>query len=197
MSTVVRLVPPEKGRSVTPTWSNRPASFACSLCRVVQNGATMKTRTTPAPIRLTISVDPTTHAVYQRLADSVGRGLGSSIGEWLKDTSEAAAKMAETIEHVRNGPKRVTAELVHDSSPHQAAVDVLAKAKRSSEALACDAPQKSAGRVGAAKTPRLVIRGGKSTEMGTVSGLRKGSMPPAKVQAYADTNGIPPRGSKP
>lgn len=71
----------------------------------------MITRTSPPPIRLTIPVDPETHAIFQRLAKAGNMSTGRAMGEWLRDTVDAAELMASTMERARAAPKLVTAEL--------------------------------------------------------------------------------------
>jgi len=71
----------------------------------------MSTKPLPPSIRLTIPVDPETHAIFQRLAKAGNMSTGRAMGEWLKDTMEAAELMASTMERARAAPKIVTAEL--------------------------------------------------------------------------------------
>jgi hypothetical protein len=65
----------------------------------------------PSSIRLTIPVDSDVHAIFQRLAKAGNMSTGRAMGEWLKDTVEAAELMASTMERARAAPKVVTAEL--------------------------------------------------------------------------------------
>jgi hypothetical protein len=65
----------------------------------------------PSTIRLTIPVDSEVHAIFQRMAQAGNVSTGRAMGEWLKDTSEAAELMAATMERARVAPKLVTAEL--------------------------------------------------------------------------------------
>ena len=124
----------------------------------------MKPRTTPKPIRLTIPVDPETHAVFQRLADVGGKSLGAAMGEWLHSTRDAAASIAMQLDELQLGVRRASAEIVarHEKSPRAVALDVVAKAKRTAAAprgptSGVSEPQRSAQ----PSPPRLVIRGGK------------------------------------
>lgn len=76
----------------------------------------MSTKTLPPPtplpaIRLTIPVDAEVHAIFQRLAKAGNMSTGRAMGEWLKDTVEAAELMASSMERARAAPKIVTAEL--------------------------------------------------------------------------------------
>jgi len=125
----------------------------------------MKPRTTPKPIRLTIPVDPETHAIFQRLADVGGRSLGAVMGDWLRHTRDGAASIATQLDELHVGVRRASAEIVamHDKSPHAVAADVVSKAKRSAAAPRGPAGGDTAPRRSAQPSPpRLVIRGGKS-----------------------------------
>lgn len=66
---------------------------------------------TPSTIRLTIPVDIDVHGIFQRLAKAGNMSTGRAMGEWLRDTVEAAELMASTMERARAAPKVVTAEL--------------------------------------------------------------------------------------
>lgn len=70
----------------------------------------MTSPTTPK-IRLTITVTPEVHAVYQRLADSTGVSLGKTMGEWLESTIEGANFMAGKMEQARAAPGLVMREI--------------------------------------------------------------------------------------
>lgn len=66
----------------------------------------------PTPnIRLTITVTPEVHAVYQRLAASTGASLGKTMGEWLETTIEGAQYMAGKMEQARAQPGLVMREI--------------------------------------------------------------------------------------
>lgn len=62
-------------------------------------------------IRLTISVSPEAHEVFQRMATATGQSLGMTMGEWLDETSEAAQFLALKLEQAREQPKLVMKEL--------------------------------------------------------------------------------------
>lgn len=66
----------------------------------------------PIPnIRLTITVTPEVHAVYQRLAAATGTSLGKTMGEWLESTIEGAEFMASKLEQARAAPGLVMREI--------------------------------------------------------------------------------------
>lgn len=62
-------------------------------------------------LRVTVPVSEEVHEVFKRLAKASGMSTGKSMGEWLRDTVEAAELMASTMERARAAPKIVTAEL--------------------------------------------------------------------------------------
>ncbi len=69
------------------------------------------TNSPPSITRTTIPVENDVLAVFQRLAKAGNMSAGKAMGEWLKDTVEAAELMAATMERARAAPKVVTAEL--------------------------------------------------------------------------------------
>lgn len=77
----------------------------------VVHNVRMSTKKSPPSIRLTIPVDCETHAVFQRLAQAGNMSTGRAMGEWLRDTVEAADIMASTMERARAAPKLVTSEI--------------------------------------------------------------------------------------
>ncbi len=90
--------------------NHRPEKRLLNWCSLVHNGR-MSTTTSPPSIRLTIPVEADVHATFQRLAKAGNMSTGRAMGEWLKDTVEAAEIMASTMERARAAPKVVTAEL--------------------------------------------------------------------------------------
>ena len=70
--------------------------------------------TTPSPIpnvRLTITVSPKVHQVFQRLAKASSMPTGRAMGDWLGDTLDAAEFMAVNMEKARAAPRLVAQEL--------------------------------------------------------------------------------------
>lgn len=61
-------------------------------------------------IRLTITVQPEVHAVFQRMAQATGVSLGKCMGDWLGDTIEGAEFVAMKVEEARKAPKTVLRE---------------------------------------------------------------------------------------
>lgn len=77
----------------------------------MHNGA-MNTDLTPSPeVRLTIPVSAEVHQTFTRISKAGGIPVGRAMGEWLADTLDAAAFMAEKMEQARSAPKLVAMEL--------------------------------------------------------------------------------------
>ena len=166
--------------------------FVDGWCRVVHD-APMNTPPTQN-IRLTITVTPEVHEVFQRFSKAAGMSLGRAMGEWLADTVEAAEFTASKMEQARAAPKVVMREM------HAYALGLADE----TEALMEQIRQKGkSDRVGAsvARTPGQTSRppssntGGKGPESTKAHGGKRSESNPigvAQVQAYADTNGIRP-----
>jgi len=126
---------------------------------------------------------------------------GRAIAEWLNDTVEAANYMAVTLERARAAPKLVASEihayalgLADETGDIMKRVQAMAKdeakawgeVKQTLEA-ATDAPIPPSCNTGGKVTPKTIAKKGNKNRF---------PLPPAMVQAYADTNGIPPKGAK-
>lgn len=138
------------------------------------------------------------------------------MGEWLRDTVEAADLMASTMERARAAPKVVTAELhamMLGLADHTK--ELKDKVSKFKGAWKSPAPGEALARtsdggfhefvesVKKASIPPSCNTGGKVPEQGKgqqgskrSSVIGKPPFPPAKVQAYADTNGMRPKASK-
>lgn len=162
------------------------------------------------PPRVSVPVTAEVLAIFERLAKAGNMSTGRAMAEWLADTVEAAELMASTMERARAAPKIVTAELhammlgmadqskelsekfrsyrgnLADFKEGEAAAKRTASGKRSAPPSLDAAIPPSCNTGG--KLPK-----GKTGATGVKSGF---PLPPAKVQAYADTNGIPPKGKK-
>jgi len=74
----------------------------------------MNTKTLPPPpkaVRLTISVSPKVHQTFKRISEAGGGSTGRAMGDWLADTLDGAAFMAEKMEQARSAPAMVVREL--------------------------------------------------------------------------------------
>ena len=71
---------------------------------------------TPLPpnagrIRLTISVTPEVHDTFLLLAQASGISISRAMGDWLDDTRDGAAFMAQTVQKAREAPRVAAREL--------------------------------------------------------------------------------------
>lgn len=80
---------------------------------MVQSGSqcTMTSLTTPARVRLTITVTPEVHVAFHRLSKASGMSIGRAMGEWLGDTLDAVEFTAAKVEEARSSPKLVMQEM--------------------------------------------------------------------------------------
>jgi hypothetical protein len=148
----------------------------------------MRTKTIPPHIRLSIPVSLEAHASFLLLANSMQRSLGSVMGSFLDDSAPAALSMAQQVAAITGKGKNVQAEILALADRIHGATDaVIAKAQ--------------AGSVGERRGPACGVGPGdkrtltppSSNTGGKVpSKPKKPKFPVAKVQAYADTNGVPP-----
>lgn len=170
-------------------------------CIVVQN-ASMTSTPTPN-VRLTISITPEVHEVFKRFAAAAGMSISRAMGEWLGDTIEAAQFTASKMEQARAAPALAMREM------HSYALGLVDETTDLMEKIKAEGAKRRAGVAPASPERRVAPipppsnTGGKGTKSKpiprvkkSVSTLGKSSVGPAKVQAYADTNGIPPKGSK-
>jgi len=151
--------------------------------------------------RISVPVDAETLAVFQRMAKAGNMSTGGAIAEWLSETVEAAEFMASKMEQARAAPKVVIREmhayaLAMADETGQLMRDLSAKgaADRAERRAATAAPARPA----ADTIPPSCNTGGKVTEgKNSHKALKPGfPLPAAKVQAYADTNGTPPKAKK-
>lgn len=152
------------------------------------------------------------HAVFARMAKAGNMPVGRCMAEWLGDTVDAAEFMAEKMEQARLAPKIVAREL-HSyamglSDITTDLMKTLGKAPKRAATAEAQAQRDTAGDALAGAldeadslakttlTPPSSNTGGKVPKPPTKAGKRRSSefpLPPALVQAYADTNGVPPK----
>jgi hypothetical protein len=153
--------------------------------------------------RISVPVDAETLAVFQRLAKAGNMSTGGAIAEWLQETVEAAEFMASKMEQARAAPKVVMREmhayaLAMADETGAMMRDLAAKGAADRAVRRASAPARPA----AGTAPPSCNTGGKVTEgKKTHKALKPGFPLPkvprvASVQAYADTNGIPPKAQK-
>lgn len=154
---------------------------------------------TPTSVRVTVPVSSEVLAAFQRLAKAGNMSTGRAMAEWLADTVEAAEFMASKMEQARAAPKVVMREM------HAYALGLAdetgALMRQMAEKGSADraaSGKRSALTPVAAPIPPSCNTGGKLPKGQTgATGVKSGfPLPPAKVQAYADTNGISPKGKK-
>ena len=154
--------------------------------------------------RISVPVAPDVLAIFERLAKAGNMSTGRAIAEWLADTVDAAELMASTMERARAAPKIVTAEL------HAMMLGMADQTKELADKYAkFKGPMAGAGREGQAALP--LASGGSDASIppscNTGGKLPKNTsrpaggnfgfpLPPAKVQAHANTNGKPPKAPK-
>ena len=63
-------------------------------------------------VRFTIAVDPEVHQAFSDLAHVSGVSLSRLVGDWLRDTSEAAHLTALQLQEVRKSPSEAFMALV-------------------------------------------------------------------------------------
>lgn len=121
----------------------------------------------PKPPRVSVPVTAHTLEVFKRLAKAGNLSTGSAIAEWLDDTVEAAELMAATMERARAAPKVVTAELHAMMLGMADQTKELADKYRKFKGPLEGGGGRDAAAPGApGSSPRLVIRGGKSSSGG-------------------------------
>jgi hypothetical protein len=153
------------------------------------------------PSRVSVPVSAEALEAFQRLAKAGNMSTGGAIAQWLDDTLEGVAYMAATMERARAAPKLVAQEL------HAYALGLADETGELIQKVrAMGLGGKGAGIARATAhlhgqpepIPPSCNTGGKlpkntSRPKGGNSGF---PLPPAKVQAYADTNGVPPKAPK-
>ena len=165
---------------------------------------TLSPPTTSKPPRVSVPVTAEVLAVFERLAKAGNMSTGRAMAEWLADTVEAAELMASTMERARAAPKIVTAEL-HAMMLGMAdqTKELADKYARMGKGGGAAGTERSEGRgdllrFAGVEIPPPCNTGGKVPEQGkSKKPLKSGfPLPPASVQAYADTNGVPPKARK-
>jgi hypothetical protein len=166
--------------------------------------------TSSKPPRVSVPVTADVLAIFERLAKAGNMSTGRAMAEWLADTVEAAELMASTMERARAAPKIVTAEL------HAMMLGLAENTKELSDKFS------KMGKNARAKAPAPGAAGARTSDgsfADFAESLQKQSippscntggklsktkqekhegfpLPPASVQAYADTNGVPPKVKK-
>ena len=155
------------------------------------------------PPRVSVPVSADVLVIFERLAKAGNMSTGRAMAEWLSDTVEAAELMASTMERARAAPKIVTAELhamilgMADQTKELADKYAKFKGPLAGEPDGVGGKRSATAAAGSpAPIPPSCNTGGKLPQTQKAKPKRKSGfpLPPASVQAYADTNGIPPKG---
>ena len=151
------------------------------------------------PPRVSVPVSAEVLIAFERLGKASGMSTGKAIAEWLADTLEAIEFMATKVEQARAAPKLVMAEmhayalgLADETGALMRQLQEKGKASRAASAGARPPPP------AASPFPPSCNTGGKLPNTAKPKKAIKPGfpLPPALIQAYADTNGVPPKGKK-
>lgn len=122
----------------------------------------MRTKSLPPPQepqerRLTIPVDASVYETFSRIAKASKTPIGRAMGEWLRDTLDAAEFMADKMEQARAAPSLVARELhSYALGLTDVTTELLEKVRQKPKAGSGSAAPASAF----VPSPRTVIRGG-------------------------------------
>lgn len=157
------------------------------------------------PTRVSVPISFEALQAFERLAKAGNMSTGRAIAEWLDDTIEASAFLALKLEQAREAPKMVMREihsyalgLADETGELMRKLVAKGKADRAAASgghAAAGAPLAAARSV---VIPPSCNTGGKvHIPTSSVRGRKAVShLPPAKVQAHANTNGVPPKAAK-
>ena len=174
-------------------------------------------KTPPKTIRVTVPVEPHVLAKFQRFAEASGLSIGKSMGDWLKDTVDGLEAMTDILEAHKRSPKQAMAKLTNYASALQDITEQALEGMKKPPKSSAEGPQlgtqqiaEAAFRAAGSHIPPSSNTGGKGTKNNSklpspakalitktrktrnLTPLPKGPVGPAKVQAYADNNGVPP-----
>ncbi len=126
-------------------------------------------------VRFTIAVDQEVYDAFAGLAHASRVSLSRCIGDWLRDTAEAAQITTVRVNEVRMSHQEI-ARLYFDSVDKEAVRLLDGGLKTWGKASLSPHPPGSPHHT-AERPPRPVIRGGKSSEQGQASKGSRGSKP--------------------
>lgn len=162
-----------------------------------------KTLSPPSLVRVTVPVTPEVLEAFQRLAKAGNMSTGKAMASWLEDTLDGVSYMASTMERARAAPKIVAAELhayalglADETGDLMQKLRTMGLAGKGAGVAGARAPLP--GQQPEALSPPSCNTGGKLPK--NTSRPKGGNpgfpLPPAKVQAHANTNGVPPKAPK-
>ena len=161
------------------------------------------------PIRVTVPVAPEVLALFQRLSVASGKSVGRMMGEWMEETRSGLEPMIEIVESFKTAPRAAVQALQLRAN---ALTDMAAEAVE--EAMRLDSETdagsgRKAERVGTRVSSVFIGKGGLTPPSSNTGGKGRKTAKSGKretlsyvvpkvasVQAYADTNGIRPKGKK-
>jgi hypothetical protein len=169
----------------------------------------MNTPPTPKNIRVTVPVTPDVLAMFQRLSEVAGKSVGRLMGEWLEETRDGLEPMIEIVSSFKTAPKAAVQALqLRANAVAELAQEAVSQAMKlkpdgslgDGRRAERDGSKRSA--VSIAKrglTPPSSNTGGKGRKTAKSGTWEQTSFvvpKVASVQAYADTNGVKPKGKK-
>lgn len=126
------------------------------------------------PLRVTVPLTPDVHDVFVKVAAAQGVSVGRAMGDWLRDTSDAALQMASMVSDIKTKPFEVALRLSgYASAMSDVSTGLVERIRKQSKVGGAEgvpatgkAPrsrsaQKSAGKV---LTPPVSNTGGKVSE---------------------------------
>lgn len=63
------------------------------------------------PLRVTVPLSPEVHDAFVKVAAAQGVSVGRAMGDWLRDTSDAALQMASMVSDIKTKPFEVALRL--------------------------------------------------------------------------------------
>lgn len=158
-----------------------------------------KTLSPPSLVRVTVPVTPEVLEAFQRLAKAGNMSTGKAMASWLEDTLDGVSYLASTMERARAAPKLVARELhAYALGLADETGDLMRKVREMGKAGGRSAASSAPPNAPAAPIPPSCNTGGKlsKTQATPTKGNSRFPLPPAKVQAHANTNGVPPKAPK-
>ena len=178
--------------------------------------------TTAKTIRVSVPVSPEVLEKFQRFSEVSGLSVGKSMADWLRDTMSGLDAMTVILESHKAKPSQAISQLQTLANTLQLMTattienmktaklgegDPLAgerlraqQAMREASQISLIPPSSNTGGKGTKNnsTPSKPskARTPKTQKNDLAAWLPKNPLPPALVQAYADTNGVPPRARK-
>ena len=164
----------------------------------------MNTPTTSKMIRVSVPVSPEVLARFRRLGKVAGQSVAKAMSEWLEETQTGLDPMIDILEKHKRAPFEAIKRLQFysqalDNTTRELFDKVATMGPTDATvAAAADAARQAVQSAKLALTPPSCNTGGKvpKTQTAARGGKSGFPLPPAKVQAHANTNGMPPKAPK-